>query len=42
MAAMSSSLHIDNKGKEILIFDKDPTEGLDGTTIAAEAKHSIN
>ena len=26
---MSSSVHIDNKNKDILVFGKRPTEGLD-------------
>ena len=25
---MSSSVHVDNKGKKILILGKDPTQGL--------------
>ena len=25
---MNSSVHIDNKGKDILILEKDPTQGL--------------
>ena len=41
-ADVSSSLHIDNKGKYILIFGEGPTRGLDDTTLTAEAKHSIN
>ena len=28
---MSSSVHIDNKGKDILIFGKGPIRGLDDT-----------
>ena len=39
---MSSSLHVDNKGKYILIFGEGPTRGLDDTTLTAEAKHPIN
>ena len=39
---MSSSVHIDNKNKDILILDKEPTQGLDDTTLTAEAKHPIN
>ena len=39
---MSSSVHIDNKGKEILIFGDGPTQGLDYTTLTTEAKCSIN
>ena len=41
-ADMSSSLHIDNKGKDILILGEGPTQGLDDTTLTAEAKYSIN
>ena len=33
---MSSSVHVDNKKKDILIFGKGPTQGLDGTTLTAE------
>ena len=39
---MSSSVHIDNKKKYILIFCKNPTQGLDDTTLNAEAQYSIN
>ena len=39
---MSSSVHIDNKGKDILILGKGPTQGLDDTTLIAEAKYPIN
>ena len=39
---MSSSLHIDNKGKDILILGKGPTQGLDDTTLPGEAKYPIN
>ena len=39
---MSSSVHIDNKGKDILILGEGPTQGLDSTTFTAEAKYSIN
>ena len=39
---MSSSVHIDNKGKDILIFGEGPTQGLDGTTLTAEATYHIN
>ena len=38
---MSSSVHIDNKGKDILILNKGPTEGLNHT-LTAEAEYSIN
>ena len=39
---MSSSVHIDNKGKYILILDEGLTQGLDDTTLTAEAVYSIN
>ena len=41
-ADMSSSSHIHNKGKDILILGEGPTQGLDDTTLTAEAKYSIN
>ena len=39
---MSSSVHVDNKKKYILILGEDPTQGLDDTRLAAEKKHSIS
>ena len=39
---MSSSVHIDNKGKDIIILGEGPTQGLDDTTLTAEAKYPIN
>ena len=33
---MSSSVHIDNETKDILVLGKGPTQGLDGTTLIAE------
>ena len=39
---MSSSVHPDNKKKDILILGKGPTQGLDDTTLTAEAEYSIN
>ena len=39
---MSASVHIDNKGKDILIFCKGPTQGLDDITLSAEAQYSMN
>ena len=39
---MSSSVHVDNKKKDILILGKGLTEGLDDTTLTAEEKYSIN
>ena len=38
---MSSSSHIHNKKKDILILGKGPTQGL-GHTLAAEKMYSIN
>ena len=39
---MSSSLHIDNKGKNILILGKGPTQGLGENLLTAEKMYSIN
>ena len=33
---MSSSVHIDNKNKDILILGEGPSQGLDDTTLTAE------
>ena len=41
-ADMSSFVHVDNKGKDILILGEGPTQGLDDTTLTAEAKYPIN
>ena len=41
-ADIDSSVHIDNKKKDILILGKGPTKGLDATTLAAEKMQSIN
>ena len=41
-ANMSSSVHFDNKGKDILILGEGPTQGLDDTTLTLEAKYLIN
>ena len=38
---MSSTVHIDNKGKNILVLGKGPTQGL-GSTLIAEKMYSIN
>lgn len=38
----SSSRNAANRKKEILVLGEDPADGLDGTTITAEAKFSIN
>ena len=39
---MSSSVHVDNNKKDILILGKHPTQGLYDTTLSAEALYSIN
>ena len=39
---MSSSVHIYNKRKCILILGKDPTDGLDDAILTAEAQYFIN
>ena len=39
---INSSVHIDNKGKDILILDKDPTQGVGDTALPAKAQYSIN
>ena len=41
-ADMSSSVHVDNKGKDILILGEGPTQGLDKTILIAEAKYPIS
>ena len=41
-ADMISSVHVDNKNKDILILGKGPIQGLDDTTLTAEAKYPIN
>ena len=41
-ADMNSSVHIDNKGKDILILGEGPTQGLDDTLLTVEAKYLIN
>ena len=38
-ADMSSSVHVDNKRKYILILGEGPTQGLDGTTPTAEKRY---
>ena len=35
-------MQIDNKGKDIIILGEGPTQGLDDTTLKAEAKYTIN
>ena len=39
---MSSSVHIDNQKKDILILGIDPTQGLDDTMLTTEAPYSNN
>ena len=39
---MNSSVHIDDKKRDILILGKDPTQGVDDTTFTAEAQYSVN
>ena len=38
---MSLSVHVDNKGKDILILGEGPTQGLNDTTLTTEAKYPI-
>ena len=39
---MSSSVHVENKKKDILILGEGPTQGFDGTTLTTEKMYSIN
>ena len=39
---MSSSIHVVNKEKDILILGEEPTQGLGDTTLTAEAEYPIN
>ena len=39
---MSSSVHANNKTKDILILGGGLTQGLDNTTLTSEKKYSIN
>ena len=39
---MSSSAHVDNKKKDILILGKGPTQGLGEHSLTAEKMYSIN
>ena len=39
---MSSFVHVDNKGKNILILGKDPTQGLAEHSLTAEKMYSVN
>ena len=38
---ISSTVHIDNMGKDTLILGKGPTQGLDDTTLTVEAQYSV-
>ena len=40
-ADMSTSIHVDNKGKDILVLERGPTQGLE-STLTAEKMYSIN
>ena len=40
-ADMSTSIHIDNKKKDILVFGRGPTQGLE-SNLTAEKMYSIN
>ena len=39
---MSSSVHINNNNKDILMLSEGPTQGLDDTALTSEAKYHIN
>ena len=39
---MNSSVHVDNKEKDILILGKSPTQGLGEHSLTAEKMYSIN
>ena len=41
-ADMSSSVHIGNKNKDILVLGEETTQGLDDTTLTGERKYPIN
>ena len=41
-ADMNSSIHVDNKGKDILILGIGPTQGLGEHSLTAEKMYSIN
>ena len=42
IADMSSSVHLDNKGEDMLMFGEGPTQGLNDTTLIAQAKYPNN
>ena len=39
---MSSSVHVDNKEKDILILGKGPTQGLGEHSLTSEKMYSVN
>ena len=39
---MSSSGHVNNRKKDIIILEKSPTQALDNTTLTTRAEYSIN
>ena len=39
---MNSSVHVDNKGKDILILGRGPTQGLGEHSLTAEKIYSVN
>ena len=39
---MSSTVHVDNRNKDILILSERPTQGLHDTALTTEAKYPIN
>ena len=39
---MNSSIHVDNKGKDILVLGIGPTQGLGEHSLTAEKMYSIN
>ena len=41
-ADISSPMDVNSKGKDVLILGEGPTQGLDDTTLTAEAKYLIN
>ena len=41
-ADINSSVHVDHKGKDTLIFVERPTSRLDDMTLTTEAKYPIN
>ena len=41
-ADMSSTVHNNNKGKDILILGEELTQGLDDAILTAEVKYPIN